>query len=540
MIQYNFFSRASSLIPFWKNGVIYFVKLLCLGLFLSVPLWGVDYFLNWLGVYIAPFFHKESFFLAILLSFLLIQVKNNYFFYLFYILLLLVIYVGFFHYFFFGRYFTGHDIALFFNETQDTFLVFLDEFGHYWQLFALMLAVFVLMAFVRWFSNRKFKQSNWVIILIVLCLMLIPIQNIKRGGEFIFPNSTQFMYFNGLKSISSYFVDVLINRKEQKQFLPYQVELINSSSEKITIIYIMGESLSTTHMSLFGYDRQTTPYLDEWSKKQNFYYTKGVSAATVTRNSIAEFMNFQKEPENYALVQSKQYNLFKLGQQASFKTTFMSSQTFSSFPHVGLEYTDYSFYREKRHSSAIQGDDFWLENLKSLPLVDKNFIVIQMRAVHAPYAKTWHHRKDEFTKFYGRSEGKIDDYDNGVLYVDFILNETFEWARKLPGKVYVFFASDHNELFGEYGIHGHVTLHKQVVRIPVLLWANDLKSLQNFKSIKNPSHWDIGEQILNLMGYKVNNPNTPNDIIFLNGSDPSGAAGFITLKREDNELIQND
>ena len=173
-------------------------------------------------------------------------------------------------------------------------------------------------------------------------------------------------------------------------------------------------------------------------------------------------------------------------------------------------------------------------------MVDKTFIVIQMRAVHTPYAKSWRHHGDEFAKFYGRSADKIDDYDNGVLYVDFILNETFKWAEKLPGKVFVFFASDHNELFGDHGLYGHVTLHEQVGRIPVLLWTNDLKSLQNFKSIKNPSHWDIGEQILNLMGYKVNNPNTPKDVIFINGSDPSGAAGFITLKREGNKLIQND
>jgi alkyl hydroperoxide reductase subunit AhpC len=77
-----------------------------------------------------------------------------------------------------------------------------------------------------------------------------------------------------------------------------------------------------------------------------------------------------------------------------------------------------------------------------------------------------------------------------------------------------------------------------VGRIPVFLWTNDLKSAQDFKSIKNPSHWDIGEKILNLMGYKVNNPNTAKDTVFINGSDPTGAAGFITLKRKGQELIQ--
>lgn len=523
-----------------KSGIVYSFKLLLLMLLISVPLWGMDYVLNWIGLYIKPYFHYESFFLSILLSFLLIQIKNNGLFYVLFSSLLLIIYIGFFHYLFFGRYFTGYDIALFFNEVHDTALAFFDDFGHYWQLFVLTMLGFIWMILFRRLANHHLKQSNWFVVPLVCVLSIIPWQNIKRGGEFIFPNSTQFVYFNGLKSISSYFVDVLIAEKKLKTFLPYQVELAHSSSEAITIVYIMGESLTANHLSLFGYNRKTTPYLEKWANQKNFYYTHGISAATVTRNSIAEFMNFQKEPENYTLVQSKKYNLFKLGKEASFKTTFMSSQTFSSFPHVGLEYTDYSFYRDKKGSSPTLGDEFWLENLKALPLSDKNFVVIQMRAVHAPYMKSWRHRFDEFNHFSGRPEGKVDDYDNGVLYVDSILNETFEWAKNLTGKVYIFFASDHNELFGEEGIYGHVTLHQQVASIPVFVWTNDMKFIQNFKSIFNPSHWDIGKQILTLMGYKIANPNTSDDTIFIQGSDPTGGAGFITLKRKGNQLIQED
>ena len=527
----------SSVFHFCKVWGVYFVKLLSLSLLLSISLWGTDYYLNWIDIYIKPYFHIDSFFLAILLSLLLIQVKNNYFFYLVFSGLLLIIYIGFFHYLYFGRYFTGYDISLFFNEMQDTFLGFCDAFEEYWQLFLAVILGFIWMFCVRVFANRHIKQSNWFVVLMVLSLMIIPWQNVKRGGEFILPNSAQFMYYNGLKSISSYFVDVLISHKKLKTFLPYQIELKNFSSKPITIVYIMGESLSADHLSLFGYKRKTTPYLEKWAGQKNFFYTYGVSGSTVTRNSIAEFMNFQKEPENYGLVQSKKHNLFKLGKNAAFSTTFMSAQTFSSFPHVGLEYTDHSFYREKNLSSTL-GDDFWLENLKSLSLSDKNFIAIQMRAVHNPYKKAWSHRLNEFNHFSGSSEGKIDDYDNGILYVDSILNETLEWAKNLSGKVYVFFASDHNELFGQYGIHGHVTLHQEVARIPVLVWSNDMKFVQSFKSIANPSHWDIGEQILNLMGYEVHNPNTGKDVIFIQGSDPTGAAGFITLKRKGQELIE--
>lgn len=541
MIGYSFFCNKNILkrgLQFLKQGLVYVYKLLFLGFVLSLSLWGVDYFLNWVGVYIKPHFHPDSFFLAFLLSCFLLQIKSNRIFYLIFSVLLLIVYIGFFHYLFFGRYFTGYDISLFFKEFHDTALGFFDDFFNRLELLIAILLGFVLMCFVRFYANQKLKQSNWFLILVLLSFSVIPMQNIKRGGEFSFPNSSQFVYFNGMKSISSYFVDVLISQKKQKSFLPYHVELKNVSQEAMTIVYIMGEGLSPNHLSLYGYDRKTTPYLEKWAESENFYYTKGVSGATVTRNSISGFMNFQKEPENYTLVQSKRYNLFKLGKQASFKTAFMSAQTFSSFPHVGLEYTDYSLYKAKKLVSSAKGDDFWLEGLKSLSLAVKNFVVVQMRAVHSPYKKTWGHRFEEFNRFSNHKESKIDDYDNGVLYVDSILNEIFEWAKKISGKVYVFFASDHNELFGENGIYGHITLHPQVASVPVFLWTNDAIALQNFKSISNPSHWEIGKQILNLMGYSVDNPNSTDDTIFVQGSDPTGGAGFITLKRHGSELIQ--
>lgn len=541
MIPCNFFQHiniSKNKFHFLKNGIVYFFKLFFLALLLSLTLWGVDYFLNWIGVYIKPCFHPDSFLLAFLLSLFLIQVKKNTLFFPIFSLFLLIVYIGFFHYLFFGRYFTGYDIDLFFKEFYDTMLAFCDDIGNRWKLLVVIIFCCCIMIFVRAFSNRHLYQSNWFVVPLILLLMIIPFQNIKRGGEFVLPNSSQFVYFNGLKSISSYFIDVLISKKKLKPFLPYQVELKNPSAEPITIVYIMGEGLSSNHLSLFGYKRPTTPYLEKWAKEEGLYYTHGFSGATVTRNSIAGFMNFQKEPENYTLVQSKKYNLFKLGKQASFKTTYMSSQTFSSFPHVGLEYTDYSFYRKKQFLSLIQGDDFWLENLKSLPLFNKNFIVIQMRAVHTPYKKTWQHRFKEFNRFSNHKEQRVDDYDNGVLYVDSVLNDTLTWAKKIPGKVYVFFASDHNELFGEYGLNGHIVLHQEVARVPVFVWTNDKDSMQHFRSIVNPTHWEIGRQILYLMGYQVSNPNTPDDTIFIQGSDPTGAAGFLTLKRNGNEIIQ--
>ena len=268
MKRYISFFKNTSINPFFflKKGIFYCLKLLFFALFLSVPLLGADYFFHWLGIYIQPCFHKDSFFLAVALSFFLIQVKNNGVFFLLFSVLLLIIYAGFFHYLFFGRYFTGYDIALFFNEFQDTALAFFDDFIAYWPLFVWMLFCVVFMLCIRCFANRYIKQSNWFIWLIILSLAIIPIQNIKRGGEFSFPNATQFVYFNGLKSVSSYFVDVLISKKEQKSFLPYRVELKNPSSDPMTIVYIMGEGLSADHLSLFGYKRKTTPYLDDWAK----------------------------------------------------------------------------------------------------------------------------------------------------------------------------------------------------------------------------------------------------------------------------------
>ena len=81
-------------------------------------------------------------------------------------------------------------------------------------------------------------------------------------------------------------------------------------------------------------------------------------------------------------------------------------------------------------------------------------------------------------------------------------------------------------------------MRQLTAQVPVLTWTNDVQFLEKFKLISNPSHWEIGKQILNLMGYEIKNPNNSDDTIFIQGSDPTGAAGFLTLERKGSELVE--
>lgn len=45
------------------------------------------------------------------------------------------------------------------------------------------------------------------------------------------------------------------------------------------IVIIMGESLHREYMSMYGYNINTTPYLDELKKDENFFYKKELDQA---------------------------------------------------------------------------------------------------------------------------------------------------------------------------------------------------------------------------------------------------------------------
>ena len=289
-------------------------------------------------------------------------------------------------------------------------------------------------------------------------------------------------------------------------------------------------------MSLYGYNRKTTPQLDSLKNDKNFIYKRAISAGVSTSISLPHIFNFQQEPENFMASFEKNVNLFKLARNQGFQTVMYSPQASITFSNIGIEYVDRAIYRDNARSEYNKyGDDYAFKLLKETPIKDKNFFVVPTRAVHYPYENIY---KDlpQFDKLNDKDKSfKLNTYDNAMLYLDDLLYKVIQWSKTLKGNVYVIITSDHGQMMGQDNLWGHSFLDFRVAEVPFMIYTPRAKNF-NFPSIL--SHYDISNFIANLLGYKITNPNTSKDDIFINGNNINGSAGFLKYKRQNDKLIE--
>ena len=520
----------------WQRGIKVFLLLLLFSFTVIIP----DYLLRiFKGNYIAGF-HTHTFLYIFWFMSSLFLIKNNKFFITVLSLVWLLMLSSMFYLFHFGRYFLDVDIPMLFVETEDIAIGFFADIIRFWYLPIMCIIIFTLSILLRKKTYKFVPHSNKFIIVFLMIFLYQPYTTIGKSADRYAPHPLRYMFRNGIKSLSSCLVKTVSSNVEEKTFLPYKVVKEKDVSEPTTIILYMLEGVSANNMSLYGYERNTTPKLNTFKNDKNFIFKDSMSIAVSTLTSLSMFFNFQKEAENYMVLFKKDANLFKMATEQGFQTIMYSPQANKTFANIGMEYIDKFVYRnEAKKQYKQKGDDYGLELLKTTPLKDKNFIVVQTRATHYPYEHAYEHSpqfdifKDETKNF------KVNTYDNAVRYIDDLLANALEYAKTLDGKVYFIITSDHGQLLGQDGLYGHTFLHKEVVKIPFILYTKniDKKDIATITQKKIVTHYDVSKFIAKIMGFDVINPNTPENTYFINGSGVDGNRGFMKYKIENDKVI---
>ena len=424
--------------------------------------------------YLAVFYPK-----SIIMIFLIVApvifIKNKYIFAIFSTCLLGLLISGYFYFFHFGRYFSDVDVGMVAKETEDILIALKSDIFIYWYLLLMFAVLVCCLIYIRKIVKRSLKLSN--IFIVLFGLSVYHYYNLFKmaGDTFIMPNPLRYMMDNSIKSVYGYFINIFPSDKQVKKFLPYKITKKKDIEEKTNIVLIMGESWSSNHMSLYGYDFKTTPNLDKLKKMSNVVYSKGYSSSVCTTISLSMFFNQQKEPQNSKMLLEKEFNLFKLAKNQGFYTAFISPQGSRTFAGIGMEYIDNSIYRSKdRKNFTKYQDDYSIKKLKELNLKDKNFIVLQTRATHYPY-DLFTEMHPVFDKFQIKGRDKrINDYDGAMLYTDNLLKQIIDWSNNLEGKTYLVIISDHGQMLGEDNFWGHGFIDERVGQVPTLFWFKNV------------------------------------------------------------------
>jgi len=286
------------------------------------------------------------------------------------------------------------------------------------------------------------------------------------------------------------FIDQLPHYKQINQTRePRDITITRTSKiQEQTIVIILGESLNRNHMSLYGYHRSTTPRLD--SRGDILVFTDVVSPYSNTINSLLSMLSESNLQNDISY--SKSYDVFDVFSSAGFTTYWISNQpplgiwenqvTLLARKSDHVKFVNLSSNTSMEATRTISFDEKILDPFREVLYQDdpKKFIILHLMGSHSSYKRRYPKKYDVF-KGNGKKENMIAQYDNSVLYNDFVVDSLLEislaytlfYPDHLMSIIYI---ADHGEnVFDELNKVGHDFsdyLPRSNVEVPLVLWLS--------------------------------------------------------------------
>lgn len=281
----------------------------------------------------------------------------------------------------------------------------------------------------------------------------------------------------------------------------------SSEGDKL-IIFVLTDALRPDHMSLYGYERDTTPFM----KKYNFIgfndmyacetsTTRSVPCLTSRMNRGQNLFQYLEEP-----------TLITMFKSAGFATAWISAQGSISTSDTGQAViasdADYIYFNNPNVDRPVRYDMELLDLLDEFMTQYKDkknkFVLLHLNGSHWSYNSrysqdnaTW---KPDCNKwvFDCKNEEVVNAYDNSIVEYDKLLKHLVEKFKDKDTVIYT--SSDHAEFLGEDGkyLHAHEMLnYKEVSVVPFALWISDkAKNSINMNIIeKNKNKYSLHDNI---------------------------------------------
>ncbi|MDP8173097.1 sulfatase-like hydrolase/transferase, partial [Pasteurella skyensis] len=306
------------------------------------------------------------------------------------------------------------------------------------------------------------------------------------------------------------------------------------------IIFIVGESLSANNAHVFGYTRNTTPFLDKMAKNPNAIVKPSYSTGLGTAISLPAFFNAIPHPNGMKQIDSGNTNLFRLAKKQKFKTDYHTSQPEWSMYILGLmgrKWIDEVTFPSKNGTSINEG----MNDHKLLPYLektdfthDKHFFVLHQRGSHMPYAKYLSDNEKVF-----KDDTPLDNYDSTVYNTDLLIKKVFEYLQKQPNDDWILiYTSDHGQNVSNE-IYNQGTNVDANYSVPVFIYTPN-KSLtqtmeQHFKQCKKLIHHQLATFIINILGYDMPISDCKTGVI--NSGMLSGDEGYLKISENKVEKV---
>ncbi len=253
------------------------------------------------------------------------------------------------------------------------------------------------------------------------------------------------------------------------------------TNEKQITVLLVGESTSRNYMEIYGYKRKTNPRLSNFEGL--IRYDDVISSSPLTMESIPSSMS--EANRDNQLSPPETITLAEVFNTIGFNTYWISNQYPTGFwanriTLFAQQYNQIEFL--KLNPENFYDEDLFVPFSEALNNEDKNqFIALHLVGTHQPYTDRYTEGFNVFKDGKSKKEKLRNNYDNAVLYNDFVVDSLLKIFRDycksndvLGSAIYF---SDHGESIYDcdnWVGHGYNNgrFPRCVAEIPFLVWLS--------------------------------------------------------------------
>jgi glucan phosphoethanolaminetransferase (alkaline phosphatase superfamily) len=265
--------------------------------------------------------------------------------------------------------------------------------------------------------------------------------------------------------------------KERSKYLRNHkapMETINNPSIYDKVIIIQGESANKHHMTIYGYNKRTTPYLSSLKAQNKLYVFNAIAPANQTKYSIPIFYT-KASVHNYKNAFLHSHSILSDFKLNGYKTFWISNQgetgsTDTSVSSIAKEADMFHFKNPYTYSNAKPDKKILQYLSKILDHRSKEMYVLHLMGSHSKYTD----RYTKNTRLFTNPKNLLEEYDNTIYYTDNIIKGIVNNFK--DQQVLIIYVSDHGEVIGknkgEKHGHGFFPPYKDEYDIPFVVYSN--------------------------------------------------------------------
>ena len=261
------------------------------------------------------------------------------------------------------------------------------------------------------------------------------------------------------------------------------------TTDKPNVIFICIDTLRADHLGMYGYERDTSPSMDQLAKS-GVVFTNVTSQSSWTKTSVATFMTSTYDMLNRVKTEEDKLPLGVNTLAEILKNNGYATGAIIANPWLlpqfafnqGFDYYNSSYVAdETRRRIKVENITKYIDKNKN----KKFFLYLHFMDVHNPY-----HPPAPFNTMFSGVEGRFqyrngpmkmnkEDfdktmglYDGEIRFLDEKINSIIMYLKeqKLFDNTLIVINSDHGEEFMEHGGAGHgTTLYQELLHVPLII-----------------------------------------------------------------------